>query len=83
MAEDTPVTEETSLEGMAPPPLDAPPQPENVHRFVDFHFRMDALKQAQQLLLENARSKPTELRQVTVADIKAVADELVNYVAQG
>jgi len=73
------MAEETVIEP-APVPTE-PPHPENVRNFVGFHFRMDALKLAQQTLLENARNKPAEEREVTTEAIKAMADELLAFVS--
>jgi hypothetical protein len=41
---------------------------------------LEALRLAKETLLENARSKPVDTRDVTVADITAFAQALVNYV---
>jgi hypothetical protein len=41
--------------------------------------RMEAVKLAKETLIENARSKPVNERDITAADITAFADTLVNY----
>lgn len=46
------------------------------------HLRMDALKMAQQLVLENIRNLPADQREITVDDITKMADELMGYVAK-
>jgi len=43
--------------------------------------RLEAVRLAKEVLLENARSKPTDDRDVTAEDITAFANTLVTYVA--
>lgn len=42
--------------------------------------RLEAIRMAKETLLENARSKPVDSRDVTAADITAFADTLLAYV---
>ena len=42
--------------------------------------KLDAVRLAKETLIENARSKPVDSRDITVADITAFADQLVAYV---
>jgi DNA-binding ferritin-like protein (Dps family) len=39
--------------------------------------KLEAIRMAKDVLIENARSKPVESREVTAADITAFADALV------
>lgn len=43
-------------------------------------FRMEALRMAKDVLMENARSKPVDSREVTVGDITNFADSVITYV---
>lgn len=72
------MTEETSLEPLSPP------NPEAAARAMQHnpHLRMEALKLAQQLTLENIRNRPADQREITSDDITAMADKLMGYVAQ-
>lgn len=45
-----------------------------------FHARLDAVRLAQQTLVENSRNKPVEDREVTPDDIVAFAKELTNFI---
>lgn len=42
--------------------------------------RLEAIRMAKETLIENARSKPVDSRDVTAADITAFADTLIAYV---
>jgi hypothetical protein len=42
--------------------------------------KLEAIRLAKETLIENARSKPADSRDVTAADITAFAATLVNYV---
>ncbi len=42
--------------------------------------RLDLVRTAKEVLLENARSKPVESRDVSATDITAFAEELVQFV---
>jgi hypothetical protein len=42
--------------------------------------KLEAIRMAKETLVENARSKPADSREVTAADITAFAQTLVNYV---
>jgi hypothetical protein len=42
-------------------------------------LKFDAIRLAKEILLENARSKPADARDVTAADITAFAQALVAY----
>ncbi len=42
--------------------------------------KLEAVRMARDTLIENARSKPADSREVTAADITAFAQTLVNYV---
>lgn len=44
------------------------------------HIKLDAIRLAQQTLIENRRNQPVDAREVTAADITAYATALVNYV---
>lgn len=44
--------------------------------------RLEVVRLAKETLLENARSKPVDARDVTAADITAFADALSTYVNQ-
>lgn len=44
--------------------------------------RLEVIRMAKETLLENARSKPVDARDVTAADITAFADVLSTYVNQ-
>ena len=44
--------------------------------------RLEVVRMAKETLLENARSKPVDARDVTAADITAFADVLSTYVNQ-
>ena len=44
--------------------------------------RLEVIRMAKETLLENARSKPVDSRDVTAADITAFADVLSTYVNQ-
>jgi hypothetical protein len=45
-----------------------------------FHARLDAIRLAQQTLVENSRNKPVEDREVTPDDIVAFAKELTDFI---
>jgi hypothetical protein len=42
--------------------------------------KLEAVRLAKETLLENARSRPVDARDVTVADITAFAQALLNYI---
>mgnify|MGYP003331901218 CR=1 FL=1 len=42
--------------------------------------KMDAVRLAKETLIENARSKPVDARDITAADITAFAQALIAYV---
>jgi len=42
--------------------------------------KLEAVRLAQQTLVENSRNKPVDTREITAADITAYATTLVNYV---
>jgi vacuolar-type H+-ATPase subunit E/Vma4 len=42
--------------------------------------KLEMVRMAKETLLENARSKPADSRDVTAADITAFAQTLVNYI---
>lgn len=42
--------------------------------------RLEAIRMAKETLVENARSKPVDARDITAADITAFADTLVAYI---
>ena len=42
--------------------------------------KLEAVRLAKEILVENARSKPVDSRDVTAADVTAFATTLVNYV---
>jgi len=42
--------------------------------------KLEAVRMARDTLIENARSKPADSREVTAADITAFAQTLVNYI---
>lgn len=44
--------------------------------------RLEAVRIAKETLLENARSKPVDARDVSAADITAFADSLIQYINQ-
>lgn len=44
--------------------------------------RLEAIRIAKETLLENARSKPVDARDVSAADITAFADSLIQYINQ-
>jgi len=44
------------------------------------HAKLEAVRLAQQTLVENSRNKPVDTREITAADITAYATTLVNYV---
>ena len=43
-------------------------------------MRLEALRMAKETLIENARSKPVDARDVSAADIQAFAQTLVSYI---
>lgn len=43
-------------------------------------IRLDAIRLAKETLIENARSKPVDAREVSAADVQAFAQTLVTYV---
>ena len=43
-------------------------------------IRLEAIRLAKETLIENARSKPVDARDVSPADIQAFADSLTSYV---
>lgn len=42
--------------------------------------RLDAIRMAKETLVENARSKPVDARDITASDITAFADTLIAYI---
>lgn len=52
----------------------------NVSEVEKRRTRMEALRMAKDVLIENARSKPVDSREVTVGDITNFADSIMNYV---
>jgi hypothetical protein len=42
--------------------------------------KLEAVRLAQQTLIENSRNKPVDTREITAADITSYATTLVNYV---
>jgi hypothetical protein len=51
---------------------------DNVARAVD--RRMEAIRLARDILMENDRNKPTGERGITAADVTTFADAIVNYI---
>jgi hypothetical protein len=51
---------------------------DNATRAVD--RRMEAVRLARDILMENDRNKPTGERGITAADLTAFADSIVNYI---
>jgi hypothetical protein len=51
---------------------------DNVARAVD--RRMEAVRLARDILMENDRNKPTGERGITAADVTTFADAIVNYI---
>ena len=51
---------------------------DNAARAVD--RRMEAIRLARDILMENDRNKPTGERGITAADVTAFADAIVNYI---
>lgn len=43
-------------------------------------IKLEAVRMAKETLVENARSKPVDSRDVTAADIQAFAQTLVSYI---
>lgn len=54
----------------------------NAHQMAmqDKQAKLEAVRIAQQTLIENRRNQPVDTREVTAADITAYAATLVNYV---
>lgn len=48
-------------------------------RIIERQLKFDAVRLAKEVLLDNARSKPADARDVTAADITAFAQVLVAY----
>jgi hypothetical protein len=53
---------------------------DNASRAVD--RRMEAVRLARDILMENDRNKPTGERGITASDVTAFADTLLTYVTQ-
>ena len=53
---------------------------DNASRAVD--RRMEAIRLARDILMENDRNKPTGERGITASDVTAFADTLLTYVTQ-
>ena len=53
---------------------------DNASRAVD--RRMEAVRLARDILMENDRNKPTVERGITASDVTAFADTLLTYVTQ-
>ena len=51
---------------------------DNVARAVD--RRMEAVRLARDILMENDRNKPTNERGITATDLTTFADAIVNYI---
>ena len=53
---------------------------DNASRAVD--RKMEAIRLARDVLMENDRNKPVEERGVSAADITTFADSILNYITQ-
>jgi hypothetical protein len=53
---------------------------DNVSRAVD--RRMEAVRIARDILMENDRNRPTGERGITAADVTAFADSIVSFIQQ-
>jgi len=65
--------------------LEIQTQAENVRhanqmKFEAHRAKMEAVRLAKEVLVENARSKPVDSRDVSAADITAFAQTLANYI---
>jgi hypothetical protein len=55
-------------------------QVEYQHAIQERQTRLEAVRLAQQTLIENRRNQPVDAREVTAADITAYANSLVSYI---
>lgn len=54
----------------------------NLLQLEDRRVRLEAIRLAKETLIENARSKPVDSREVTVSDIQSFANTLVEFITK-
>lgn len=54
----------------------------NLLQLEDRRVRLEAIRLAKETLIENARSKPVDSREVAVSDIQSFANTLVEFITK-